>query len=255
MDKAQSLEQLLMQEGYLRIHYTCSLAEVLGLHHGHGYDLILMNLALSNPDVIAVIQNLQHGQAICDLPLICVMTERHLNPEFLRAGAKDVIADPFDNLEILTRIRNLLEARFQSKQLAIYEEALDGLVDIRTQNIQNKLLRYQALTELASDWYWEQNAYGEFVFTSGPVQEMIGLPLALNAGSCDLNNSKICHPEERLALMNLINSKTPFKDFVLSRAGRDGSLQKFSVSGQPILNHSGQAVGFRGIGREIKEKN
>lgn len=33
----------------------------------------------------------------------------------------------------------------------------------------------RSLTELASDWYWEQDANGVFTKVSGPVLEMLGL--------------------------------------------------------------------------------
>ena len=35
--------------------------------------------------------------------------------------------------------------------------------------------RYRSLTELASDWYWEQDEKGNFIKVSGPVLEMLGI--------------------------------------------------------------------------------
>ena len=35
--------------------------------------------------------------------------------------------------------------------------------------------RYRSLTELASDWYWEQDEIGAFTKVSGPVLEMLGI--------------------------------------------------------------------------------
>jgi len=35
--------------------------------------------------------------------------------------------------------------------------------------------RFRRLTELSSDWYWEQDENGHFTKISGPVHEMLGI--------------------------------------------------------------------------------
>jgi hypothetical protein len=61
--------------------------------------------------------------------------------------------DPFDNLEILTRIRNLLEAGFKTETTCDLQKALDEAVEHCSYlEYSNKLLRYKPFDRLASDW-------------------------------------------------------------------------------------------------------
>ena len=45
----------------------------------------------------------------------------------------------------------------------------------RTAELRESEARYRSLTELASDWYWEQDENGKFTKVSGPVLEMLGI--------------------------------------------------------------------------------
>jgi PAS domain S-box-containing protein len=54
-------------------------------------------------------------------------------------------------------------------------------VQERTAELRESEARFRSLTELASDWYWEQDENGHFTKVSGPVLDMLGLrsrPLA-----------------------------------------------------------------------------
>ena len=48
-------------------------------------------------------------------------------------------------------------------------------MQLRTAELRESEARYRSLTELASDWYWEQDVKGAFTRVSGPVLEMLGI--------------------------------------------------------------------------------
>ena len=69
----------------------------------------------------------------------------------------------------------MLEVRLLYRKL----EATPGLeqaVQERTAELRESEARFRSLTELASDWYWEQDEAGNFTRVSGPVLEMLGHP-------------------------------------------------------------------------------
>ena len=111
--------------------------------------------------------------------------------------------------------------------------------------------RYRSLTELASDWYWEQDETGSFTKVSGPVLEMLGIRVTTLAGGASDAGMTGWNEAEREALCSKISGRQPFLDFMLSRVNRDGSQQKFRVSGEPMFNQSCRFVGYRGIGVEL----
>jgi len=93
----------------------------------------------------------------------------------LQAGARDFISKPFDLVEARTRIHNMLEVRLLYKKLDHYNQELERTVKERTAELRESEARYRSLTELASDWYWEQDENMNFTKVSGPVLEMLGI--------------------------------------------------------------------------------
>ena len=92
-----------------------------------------------------------------------------------QAGARDFVSKPFDLVEVKTRIRNMLEVRLLYRRLEGYNKILEQTVAERTAELRESEARYRSLTELASDWYWEQDENMNFTKVSGPVLEMLGI--------------------------------------------------------------------------------
>jgi len=71
----------------------------------------------------------------------------------------------------------MLEVRLLYKKLENYNKVLEQTVQERTAELQESEARYRSLTELASDWYWEQDENMNFTKVSGPVREMLGIQI------------------------------------------------------------------------------
>jgi len=169
----------------------------------------------------------------------------------LQAGARDFISKPFDLVEARTRIHNMLEVRMLYNKLDNYSQELEQTVQERTAELRESEARYRSLTELASDWYWEQDENMNFTKVSGPVLEMLGIQVAPLAGGDQVTG---WNEAERKLLQDTIAARQPFLDFVYSRVNADGSQQRFKVSGEPMFTQSCRFIGYRGIGVEITPK-
>jgi len=173
----------------------------------------------------------------------------------LRAGAKDFISKPFDLTEVRTRIRNVLEVRLLYKQLEKYNLDLEDVVRERTAQLRESEARFRSLTELASDWYWEQDEAGAYTKMSGPVLDMLGIQVDPFLAGEIREQSTGWNEPERLALLSKIAERQPFLDFRVSRVGSDGTLHQFQVSGEPMFNRACRFIGYRGIGVELNRSN
>jgi len=183
------------------------------------------------------------------LPVLVITAEPGHKLRALKAGARDFVSKPFDIVEVKTRIHNMLEVRLLYQQLESYSRNLETAVRERTAELSESEARFRSLTELASDWYWEQDANGAFTKVSGPVLEMLGLgAAALVSAGGGWNQA------ERAELQAAIAARQPFLDFVFSRTNGDGSQQKFQVSGEPMFGPACQFLGYRGIGMEITNR-
>ena len=246
----QLLEQLLGDAGYTCIATTMNPREVCALHRRNCYDLILLDLQMPGMDGFAVMAALKSNAAESYLPVVVLTAQPGHKLRALQAGAKDFISKPFDLVEAKTRIHNMLEVRLLYKKLEGYTKVLEQAVQERTAELRESEARYRSLTELASDWYWEQDETGSFTRVSGPVLEMLGLRVEPLAGAADDDGMTGWNEEERKVLQTRIAERQPFIDLALSRVNADGSRQVYRVSGEPMFNQACRFIGYRGIGVE-----
>ena len=247
------LEQMLRAAGYLRVASTMNSQEVCALHRKNSYDIILLDLQMPGMDGFQVIEGLKTNNADGYLPVLVITAQPGHKLRALQAGARDFISKPFDLLEVKTRIRNVLEVRLLYKKLENYATVLEQIVQERTAELRESEARFRSLTELASDWYWEQDEHGNFTKVSGPVLEMLGIrvdSLAEAAGN-GADAAAGWNEAQRQELQGRIAAREPFLDFIFSRVNADGSQQQFRVSGEPTFSQACRFIGYRGIGVEI----
>ena len=245
------LTQLMVEAGYTHVTSTMNPQEVCALHRKNRYDLILLDLQMPVMDGFQVMEGLKTNEADSYLPVLVITAQPGHKLRALQAGAKDFISKPFDLIEAKTRIHNMLEVRLLYKQLADVNKVLEQKVQERTAELRESEARYRSLTELASDWYWEQDEHGVFSKVSGPVLEMLGIRVATLADKAGAAQAAGWNEVERASLQATIAARQPFLDFIFHRAKADGSQQRFRVSGEPMFNQASRFIGYRGIGVEI----
>jgi PAS domain S-box-containing protein len=245
------LTQMLHDAGYTRVSSTMSPHEVCALHRAHRYDLILLDLQMPGMDGFVVMEGLKTNDADPYLPVLVITAQPGHKLRALQAGAKDFVSKPFDLVEVKTRIHNMLEVRLLYGKLERSNAELERRVQERTSELRESEARYRSLTELASDWYWEQDESGRFTKVSGPVLEMLGIRVEAFAEETGAAQPDGWNEAQRKVLQATIAARQPFLDFVFDRVGSDGSKQTFHVSGEPMFNRSCHFVGYRGIGVEI----
>ena len=247
------LTQLLQDAGFTRVESTLFPTEVCGLHRKNHYDLILLDLQMPGMDGFEVMEGLKTNHADGYLPVLVITAQPGHKIRALQAGARDFVSKPFDVIEVKTRIRNMLEVRLLYRKLAHYNQDLEQQVTERTAELAESEARYKSLTELASDWYWEQDENGQFLKVSGPVLDMLGLQVTSLQGGNGTSSVPGWNEAQRAVLQARIAARDPFIDFLFDRTNPDGSQQQFRVSGEPMFNRASRFIGYRGIGVEITQ--
>jgi PAS domain S-box-containing protein len=245
------LDRMLRQAGHTCVASTMDPHEVCGLHRDNRYDLILLDLEMPGMDGFKVMEGLKEIETGGYLPILVITAQPDHKLRALQAGAKDFISKPFDLVEVRTRIHNMLEVRLLYKKIENYSKVLEQTVQERTAELRESEARYRSLTELASDWYWEQDESLRFTRVSGPVLEMLGIQSDALAGETKKAQGAGWNEAERAILKAKMAARQPFLDFVYSRANPDGSRQYFQVSGEPMFDLSGRFTGYRGIGMDV----
>ncbi len=245
------LTRMLEEGGYRNVTATMNPLEVCALHRKNRYDLILLDLQMPGMDGFQVMEGLKTNGTDGYLPVIVLTAQPGHKLRALQTGAKDFISKPFDLVEVKTRIHNMVEVRLLYRQLEHFNAVLEQTVQERTAELRESEARYRSLTELASDWYWEQDESGSFTKVSGPVLDMLGIRVDTLTGERGATPTGGWDETQRQALQAKIGARQPFLDFTLSRANPDGTRQQFRISGEPMFNTVCRFLGYRGIGVEV----
>ena len=113
--------------------------EVLSLVSTYKPDILLLDLMMPHLDGIEVMDQIKahFGRlANCDVMILTADISQESKRRALRKGAKDFITKPFDVLELLLRIENLLETRHLRMQLQSQNATLELRVQERTASLQ-----------------------------------------------------------------------------------------------------------------------
>ena len=245
------LERVVREAGYTNVSSTMMPQDVPSLYSRNRHDLILLDIQMPGMDGFEVMEILKAEARESYLPVIVLTAQPAHKLRALQAGARDFVSKPFDLLEVKTRIHNMLEVRLLHKKLAAHNEALEQAVRERTAELRRSEERFRRLTELASDWYWEQNESGSFTEVSGPVFETLGIGMSAFLGQSGACEQMGWDETARTQLQARIAARQPFLDFAFSRIDGKGARQYFRVSGEPMFDEACRFTGYRGIGAEV----
>lgn len=152
-------------------------------------------------------------------------------------------------LAVEIRRRTDREVKLRDEQARLAAE-----IDLGSQ-IQERLrsseARLRDFAEMASDWFWEQDA--DLRFT--PVGRETP-PLAADDQSLfgkrrwEVNDTSQAAEKWASHQRDLL-ARQPFRDFRFSRTGADGRIQHVSINGVPVFDQAAVFVGYRGTGRDI----
>ena len=112
--------------------------------------------------------------------------------------------------------------------------------------------RFRRLTEMSSDWYWEQDENFRFTLVSDNLARRTKRPSHLVYGKTrwelpTLNMST----EDWVRHRAVLEQHQPYRNLELHRLDADGNAMYFSVSGEPIFDADGRFRGYRGVGIDI----
>lgn len=141
------LEHLLGSGGYTAISSTLDARAVAGLHQRHQFDLIILDLVMPGMSGYEVMDALRPLELEGYLPVLVIAADPDAKLAALEAGARDFISKPFDALEVLTRIRNMLEVRLLHRAARHYNTLLERTVGQRTAELQ----RFRGAMDAATD--------------------------------------------------------------------------------------------------------
>jgi putative two-component system response regulator len=174
------LEKMLRQAGFTSLYSTNLGAEVKQRYFEYEIDLILLDIRMPDMDGFQVMETLQTAIQDDYLPILVITAEltQEIRKKSLCSGAKDFITKPFDQTEVIQRIRNMLEVRLLHKQVLTQNETLEQQVKIRTQQLEQS--RLEIIKRLGRAAEYKDNETGNHILRMSHFAHMLALAVGLS---------------------------------------------------------------------------
>ncbi len=147
----QLLDNLLRAAGYSEITATTDAEAVVELHRKHQYDLILLDLKMPKRSGFEILADLAAAEGRANVPVLVVtaQADRASRLRALELGAMDFVSKPFDRVELLRRIQNLLEVQNLSRAVQARNLELEQKADqIKAMNKELEAFSYAVAHDL-----------------------------------------------------------------------------------------------------------
>ncbi len=166
------LEIILTRAGYSHICSSTDPRDTVGLVESFNPDILLLDLNMPHLDGFEVIKLLRSKLGNQLIPIIVLTADSDIKTKHraLQNGAKDFLTKPFDEVEVLLRMDNVLQSYF-------YSQLLEAKVRERTVDLHNAQMETLNRLALASDYRDDQTGlHAKRVGrTSGLIAQSLGL--------------------------------------------------------------------------------
>jgi len=218
--------------------------------HGQSLDdtVVRLRSLAAAPPILVVSDNLGQTAAAFQSSAVFHLSADGLGNGVLTGYAQCAVQQA-RNRRQLAETHDRLERVVAERAGAIHEQA-------RVQQaLERSEKRFRDLVETTSDWIWEVDATGVYSYASPKVTELLGFAPEEIVGKTPFD---FMPPEEaeRVAPLfhDAVQARQPFSELENVNLRRNGTPVVLETSGVPILDDSGNLVGYRGIDRDISQR-
>jgi two-component system, sensor histidine kinase and response regulator len=258
------LERYLVRGKFENFISTTDSRQAVGLFQDFCPDLVLTDWLMPYLDGRAVIEQLRALIGSDDyLPIVVLTADATMETrrQALAAGATDFLTKPFDPLEAVLRINNLLQARLSHLKVAKQNLSLEEAIRERTQSLERMAEAFQTseafLESLVANLpvqIFRKDTEGRFVFANRRFCERQGMAQAEILGKTDFD---ISSPEmARLYRENdkvIMETRQPFETEEVEVLA-NGETSWIHITKVVILDANGNVCGVQGMYWDITQR-
>lgn len=181
------LRRLLEKAGYTRVTGSTDPLEVPDLFREIQPDLVLLDLHMPFLDGFEVMAALSEQMRPDDYRPILILTgdqDPEVRRRALAAGARDFVNKPFETVEVLLRIKNLLETRVLHVSLREHAQGLEDKVAERTRELAEA--QVEILNRLALAAEYRDDVTGRHAQRVGMLSALVATRLGLDPEEVEL---------------------------------------------------------------------
>ncbi|MBF0286002.1 MAG: response regulator [Magnetococcales bacterium] len=180
------LEKLLQSAGFSNVTGQTDPREAVRLHEIHPHDLVLLDIRMPHMDGFQVLERIRamEGDEFIPVLVLTAQSDRETRLKALEGGASDFLLKPFDRLEVISRIRNLLQMRMLHNQVREQKRRLEVKVMERTRELHHT--RLDIIRRLGRASEFRDNETGLHIIRMSQFCERLTRAMGLGDAACDL---------------------------------------------------------------------
>jgi putative two-component system response regulator len=233
------LERILRRAGFQHVHSIMDPLQIQAMLVAVEPDIVLLDMHMPGMDGLQVLKLIRE-QTGEDSYLPVLMLTADVTPEVkqqgLQAGVNDFLTKPYDRMEVILRINNLLKTRQLHIQIQLHKNTLEERVKERTEQLQKAKLEILQLLGSAAEY--RDDITGKHTLRVGQLSGLIASGLGLS--------------EERVEMIRLAAplhdiGKIGIPDDILLKPGRYEPheferMKTHTMIGSSILEESSFAI-------------
>jgi len=180
------LEKILKEAGYQQIKCLVDPMKAIATAKEFQPDLIVLDLIMPQLDGFQVMQQMQQFRESHYLPILVLSSDKSSDTRLraLQSGATDLLNKPYENVEILFRIKNMVEMRILHMQVEDQNRSLELKVQDRTKELRESQL--DIIRRLAQAAEFRDNETGIHIIRMSQYCAKFAAALGMDPQQCDL---------------------------------------------------------------------
>jgi putative two-component system response regulator len=180
------LDRVLRSAGYKNLRSTTDPREVEAMYAAQKFDLILLDINMPHMSGFDVMDRLRAIERDSYLPILVLTAQSDYDTRLraLQSGAKDFLTKPFDNLEVLTRIANILEVRTMHNRIREQNRELERRVQERTRELHDT--RLEIIRRLGRAAEYRDNNTGQHIMRMSKYSEALAHAAGLSDSEAEM---------------------------------------------------------------------
>ena len=199
------LEAVVAEAGYTSVLSITDPRKAEDLYRAYKPDLVLLDISMPHLDGYQVMEQFKKIENSSYLPVLVLtaLQDDETRLKALENGAQDFLTKPFNRLETLTRIKNMLTVRLLHRQVKKQNVELEAKVKARTQELQET--RLEIIHRLGQAAEYKDNDTGLHIIRMSRTCARLGELAGLSAAEVDIVlNTSPMHDIGKIAIPDAI---------------------------------------------------
>lgn len=180
------LERILSQQGYRNLVLIDDPREVVARYRTIRPALILLDIMMPHLNGYQVMEQLRtlNDPVMPPIVVLTALSDKDTLVRALNAGARDFIGKPFDRNELVTRVRNLLDAHLAYRLVHDQKAAVEKMVRCQTEELRRA--QFQVVKRLGRIAEYRDEETGNHILRVSYTAALLARALGWSEADCEL---------------------------------------------------------------------